>query len=73
MLRNALMELMNNTGFRIQILQTDRGTEFLNATLKDWANSLGIHMRSSCPATPEQNGAAERCVRTVKDRARTML
>jgi transposase InsO family protein len=72
-LRAALMQLMNLTGRRILKLQTDRGTEFLNATMKEWADSLGIKMRSSCPGTPQQNGAAERCVRTIKDRARSML
>jgi transposase InsO family protein len=72
-LRAALMQLMNLTGRRILKLQTDRGTEFLNVTIKDWADSLGIKMQTSCPGTPEQNGAAERCVRTIKDRARCIL
>lgn len=66
---------MNLTWERILCIQTDRGTEFLNATKKEWADSLGIHMQSSFPRapTPQPNGAAERCIRIIKDMARTTL
>lgn len=39
----------------------------------EWADSFEIKMQASCPGTPHQDGAAERCVRTIKGRAQTVL
>jgi hypothetical protein len=72
-LKHVLVRWMNQTGQRIKYLRSDRGSEFLNTTMSSWALSEGIVMQTSCPGTPQQNGAAERCVRTIKDRARAIM
>jgi transposase InsO family protein len=68
-----LMELMNKRQLRVEELQTDRGTEFINKVLTVWRKSMGIGHRKSCVRTPQQNGRAERCIRTLKDMARTVM
>jgi hypothetical protein len=68
-----LMELMNKKQLRVEEIQTDRGTEFINRTLTLWRKSMGIAHRKSCARTPEQNGRAERCIRTLKDMTRTVM
>ncbi len=72
-LKHVLVRWMTQTGQRIKYVRSDRGSEFLNTTMSSWALSEGIVMQTSCPGTPQQNGAAERCVRTIKDRARAIM
>jgi hypothetical protein len=64
---------MNKTQRRIKQIRTDRGTEFFNTFLKGWTDSLRIDMQASCARSSPQNGKAERCIRTIKDMARTMM
>ena len=71
--KHVLVRWMTQTGERIRFLRSDRGREFINRTMQDWAKSEGIVMQTSCPETPQQNGTAERCVRTIKDGARAIL
>jgi transposase InsO family protein len=71
--KHVLVRWMNQTGERIRFLRSDRGREFINRTMREWAESVGIVMQTSCPETPQQNGTAERCVRTIKDGARAIL
>jgi hypothetical protein len=69
----CLLRLMNKKQCRIEQIRTDRGTEFFNTFLKGWTDSLGIDMQASCARSSPQNGKAERCIRTIKDMARTMM
>ncbi|KIL61839.1 hypothetical protein M378DRAFT_1056806, partial [Amanita muscaria Koide BX008] len=54
-------------------VQTDNGTEFMNADLKSWLEHRGIDLRPTAPYSPEQNGIAERYNRTLADLVRAML
>lgn len=61
------------TGNKIKHLQTDNGTEYLNANFTDFLKENGIQRRLTAPYTPHQNGVAERKNRTLIEKARAML
>ncbi|GKA40636.1 retrovirus-related pol polyprotein from transposon TNT 1-94 [Tanacetum coccineum] len=54
-------------------LRTDNGTEFVNQTLCEWYENVGITHQTSVACTPQQNGVVERQNRTLVEAARTML
>ncbi|GJU60118.1 retrovirus-related pol polyprotein from transposon TNT 1-94 [Tanacetum coccineum] len=51
----------------------DNGIEFVNKTLTEFYESVGITHNTSVPQTPQQNGVVERRNRTLMEAARTML
>ncbi|GJR16272.1 integrase, catalytic region, zinc finger, CCHC-type containing protein [Tanacetum coccineum] len=53
--------------------RTEKGTEFLNKTLRAYFKEEGIKHQTSIARTPEQNGGVERWNRTLVEAARTML
>lgn len=63
----------NAYGHNICILRTDNGTEFLNEDVKKFLDQEGIRHQRTVPYTPEQNGTAEREMRTIVESARTMI
>nr|GEX01644.1 RNA-directed DNA polymerase, eukaryota [Tanacetum cinerariifolium] len=58
---------------QVRIVQTDKGTEFLNQSLHAYFAAEGILHQTSVARTPEQNGVVERRNRTLVEAARTML
>nr|GEY13675.1 retrovirus-related Pol polyprotein from transposon TNT 1-94 [Tanacetum cinerariifolium] len=54
-------------------IQTDNGIEFVNQTLRDYYEEVGISHETSVACSPQQNGVVERCNRTLIEAARTML
>lgn len=63
------------TQFRLPVLalQTDNGKEFDSTASRTLFAAHGIQFRLSCPYTSQQNGEAERVLRTLNDCVRTML
>ncbi|GJS33569.1 putative ribonuclease H-like domain-containing protein [Tanacetum coccineum] len=57
----------------VRFIRTDNGTEFVNKTLYDYYESVGIFHQKTVPRTPQQNGVVERRNRTLVEAARTML
>ncbi|CAI7785632.1 unnamed protein product [Closterium sp. NIES-53] len=57
----------------VLMLCFDRGGEFLGKQFTDFVNGKGIVHDLTCPYTPQQNGMAEREMRTVLESVRTML
>ncbi|CAI6002160.1 unnamed protein product [Closterium sp. NIES-65] len=57
----------------VLMLRSDRGGEFLGKQFTDFVNGKGIVHDLTCPYTPQQNGMAEREMRTVVESVRTML
>ncbi|CAI5957149.1 unnamed protein product [Closterium sp. NIES-64] len=57
----------------VLMLRSDRGGEFLGKQFIDFVNDKGIVHDLTCPYTPQQNGMAEREMRTVVESVRTML
>ncbi|GKB43269.1 retrovirus-related pol polyprotein from transposon TNT 1-94, partial [Tanacetum coccineum] len=49
------------------------GTEFVNQTLREWYENVGITHQTSVARTPQQNGVVERRNQTLVEAARTML
>ncbi|GJS42472.1 integrase, catalytic region, zinc finger, CCHC-type containing protein [Tanacetum coccineum] len=57
----------------VRNIRTDNGTEFVNQTLQDYYEQVGISHETSVARTPQQNGVVERRNRTLVEAARTML
>ncbi|GJV20335.1 retrovirus-related pol polyprotein from transposon TNT 1-94 [Tanacetum coccineum] len=57
----------------IRFIRTDNGTEFVNKTLYDYYESVGIFHQKTVPRTPQQNDVVERRNRTLVEAAQTML
>jgi transposase InsO family protein len=57
----------------ITSLQTDNGREFNNHALRSFLSSNGMILRLTCPYTSQQNGRAERVLRTLNDSVRALL
>nr|GFB25539.1 hypothetical protein [Tanacetum cinerariifolium] len=58
---------------QVGVVQTDKGTEFLNQTLHAYFTAEGIQHQTSVARTPKQNGVVKRRNRTLVEAARTML
>lgn len=61
------------TGQQIKIYRTDQGTEACNEAVTNWTLENGILHETSAPYTPEQDGKAERTIRTIMEMARCMM
>ncbi|KAJ9543513.1 LOW QUALITY PROTEIN: hypothetical protein OSB04_023220 [Centaurea solstitialis] len=65
--------VVNQFKTNIQSFQCDNGREFNNANLLSLFQNHGIRIRFSCPYTSQQNGKAERAIRTINNVMRTLL
>nr|GFA80066.1 retrovirus-related Pol polyprotein from transposon TNT 1-94 [Tanacetum cinerariifolium] len=54
-------------------IRTDNGTKFVNHTLRDYYEEVGISHETSVARSPQQNGVVERRNHTLIEAARTML
>lgn len=61
------------TGCLLKTFRSDNGKEFVNKELEGLFLRKGIKHETTVPYTPEQNGHAERDMRTLVEAARTML
>jgi transposase InsO family protein len=66
-------EAENELGYKIKMVRSDRGGEFLAAAFKDVCESAGIKRQFTAPYSPQQNGVVERRNRTAMEMARAML
>nr|GFB15673.1 retrovirus-related Pol polyprotein from transposon TNT 1-94 [Tanacetum cinerariifolium] len=57
----------------VRRIRTDNGTEFVNQTLRDYYEEVGISHETSVARSPQQNGVVERRNRTLIEAACTML
>nr|GFB41905.1 hypothetical protein [Tanacetum cinerariifolium] len=57
----------------VHMVRTDNGTEFVNKTLTDLFESVGITHQTNVPRSPQQNDVVERRNQTLMEAARTML
>ncbi|GJR38529.1 retrovirus-related pol polyprotein from transposon TNT 1-94 [Tanacetum coccineum] len=57
----------------VRNVRTDNGTEFVNQTLRDFYENVGISHQTFVARTPQQNGIVQRRNRTLVEAARTML
>lgn len=59
--------------FKIVNLYCDNGREYLSNEMKEYCAEKGISYHLTVPRTPELNGVSERMVRTITEKARTMV
>nr|GEX48437.1 putative ribonuclease H-like domain-containing protein [Tanacetum cinerariifolium] len=57
----------------VRYIRTDNDTEFVNQTLTEYYERIGIFHQKTVPRTPQQNDVVERRNRTLVKAARTML
>eukprot|EP00253_Pinus_taeda_P031276 PITA_31276 len=67
----ALVE--NERGCKIKCLRTDHGGELCSKAFQSYCDMNGMRMQHTTTYTPEQNGIAERKIRTVVKMERCML
>ena len=72
-IRNLCLLINRQFGKHVKGLRTDNAKDFLNNELSEFLASEGIKHETSCPYTPQQNGLAERKIRDIVDKARTLL
>ncbi|GJY33684.1 retrovirus-related pol polyprotein from transposon TNT 1-94 [Tanacetum coccineum] len=68
-----LKMIQNRLNATVRNIHTDNGTEFVNQTLRDYYEQVGISHETSVARTPQQNGVVEWRNRTLVEAARTML
>jgi hypothetical protein len=69
----TLQFMETQSGCKLQAVRTDRGSEFVNATVTEFLSNKGAVHEKSAAYTPQQNGAAERLNRTLMNSVRAML
>nr|GFA02181.1 retrovirus-related Pol polyprotein from transposon TNT 1-94 [Tanacetum cinerariifolium] len=57
----------------VRRIRTDNGTEFVNQTLRDYYEEVGISHKTSVARSPQQNEVVERRNRTLIEAARTIV
>ncbi|CAI7877698.1 unnamed protein product [Closterium sp. NIES-53] len=74
-IRAACLQLRESFGsdFPVLRLHSDRGGEFSSARLGAFCRARGIRQTFTLPASPQQNGIAERGIGMVMDVARTSM
>lgn len=68
-----LRYVKNNLNFNVKIFRSDNGLEMTNNDMQKMLKYYGIRHQTSVAYTPEQNGSAEREMRTIVEAARTMI
>ncbi|GJW18405.1 retrovirus-related pol polyprotein from transposon TNT 1-94 [Tanacetum coccineum] len=73
----AIIKCIKNIQVRLNAticnVRIDNGTEFVNQTLRDFYENVGISHQTSVARTPQQNDVVERRNQTLVEAARTML
>ncbi|GJW15733.1 retrovirus-related pol polyprotein from transposon TNT 1-94 [Tanacetum coccineum] len=73
----AIIKCIKNIQVRLNAIvhnvRTDNGTEFVNQTLREFYENVGISHQTSVARSPQQNGIVERQNRTLIEAARTTL
>ena len=72
-LKNFIADMKTVKGASVKTIRSDNGGEYMSNDLQSWLCSHGIRHETSVPYTPQQNGVAERTMRTVVEAARSML
>jgi transposase InsO family protein len=65
--------VLTQFNFTIKSVQCDNGREFDNSASRAFFLAKGVSLRMSCPYTSQQNGKAERMLRTLNNVTRTLL
>ncbi|GJQ97982.1 putative ribonuclease H-like domain-containing protein [Tanacetum coccineum] len=72
-LKSFIIEIENLVDKKVKIIRCVNGTEFNNRVMSEFCKEKGIKKEFSTAKTPQQNGVAERRIRTLIEAARTMF
>nr|GEV76242.1 hypothetical protein [Tanacetum cinerariifolium] len=72
-IKKFIMTTQRALNATVRYVRTDNGTEFVNKTLIEFFESVGITHNTSVPRSLQQNDVVERRNRTLMEVARTML
>ncbi|GJU01029.1 retrovirus-related pol polyprotein from transposon TNT 1-94 [Tanacetum coccineum] len=74
---NFIIKFLKMIQVRLKVhvrrIRTNNGTEFVNQTLREYYEKVGISHETSVARSPQQNGVIERRNHTLIEAARTML
>ena len=70
---NFFAHVRTQFGTTIKSVECDNGREFDNSMSRTFFLSHGVALRMSCPYTSQQNGKAERSIRTMNNILRSLL
>lgn len=62
-----------DTSCSVLVVRSDNGLEYINKLVEILIDKFGIQHQRTVPYTPEQNGCAERELRTIVEAARTLI
>lgn len=71
--KNFVKMVDTQNDFKVKIFRSDNGTEFCNKNMAKFLSERVIIHQKSVRSTPEQNGSAEREMRTIVEAARSMI
>lgn len=71
--KDLTAKVKNRFGRNVMVLKSDNGTEFCNQNFKYFCRQRGIEHETSAPYNPEQNGQAERDIRTINEMMKSMI
>lgn len=66
-------KVKNQFGHDIKVFKTDNGREYVNSEMIKFMSARGIIHETTAPHNPEQNGKAEREIRTLSEMIRAMI
>ncbi|GJR06458.1 retrovirus-related pol polyprotein from transposon TNT 1-94 [Tanacetum coccineum] len=69
----AIIKCIKNIQVRLKAtvwnVRTDNGTKFVNQTLREWYENVGISHQTSVARTPQQNGEVRKGNQTLVEAA----
>ena len=72
-LKKIQAKVKNSHDLNLKVFRSDNGTEYINKTLTDHLNQLGIEYEESNVECKEENGSSERYNQTLMNYVRCML
>lgn len=72
-LKDYVNKSQSNFNSKVVHLYIDNGTEYLSNEMKKFCIDNGISYHLTIPHTPHQNGVSERMIRSITEKARTLL
>lgn len=70
---NTIRHLERQTGARVVHLRSDGGGEFISNEFKQELSNMGIQLELTARDCSASNGQAERCIRTILEKVRSLL
>jgi len=72
-IKNYVRQVERQTGRKLRTIRSDNGGEYIAKVVKNFVENEGINHQWSSAYVPQQNSRAEREMRTIIERARSML